>query len=171
MASVEIKTGQTSPQQWLMGYYVVLMLNTLALGIPYRYFGDTFLYLLPVLILLSFVIRYGKDQNSLVYTHCGYVIGTFFRGLLLALVTFALSVLFLLILLFSGNLDMEAFQPCLHDAGGLRPCVPIFIKSNDFALKTGTLIVILPVIAYFLYRFLRGFMSCKNAQLPPTKLR
>lgn len=117
------------------------------------------------LILLAYFLRIDESPNSFNWAHWTHIIRSFWTSALILLFSLIFSLTFLLFSFQGGYLDISPLNPCMA-SGELSPCMGAFVEMNNFGFRIASVIVIAPIILYFLHRILRGLTSALRGRIP-----
>jgi uncharacterized membrane protein len=125
-------------------------------------------------LMVAYAWRTDSEEDGLLANHMTFIIRTIWIGGFLALATIAVAAIYL-----NMMLDNTPLQPCADDifnfvnAGDLMnfdplitaisgKCLVPYLARNLTSFIISGVIGILPVLIYFIVRFLRGFTRAQN---------
>ena len=149
----------------LIGLYSALCAATFSVLAPHPWTSHLSTAVLVCLVLSAYYIRLEEQENSLTRCHMTYVIGSFWKGLVVLLFSLIFSLTFLLFSFQAGSLEISPLDPCMA-SGELSPCMSSFTDANKSGFRIASVIVIAPIILYFLFRMFRGLAYALKGQPP-----
>ncbi len=150
--------------------YVASILSLLLLFVPYRSMYVLSGAFLVCLVILAYMWRMDVGEYSFLRNHATFVIRTFWIGLLINVFAIGIGFAALYGALTSGLFDTDALRPCL-EAQDMSACLPGFIGSNKNTLVFASIIVFVPVILYFLYRYVTGWRCVLKGEMIKNPIR
>ncbi len=149
----------------IVTHYVALLAATLSLIAPVASTTILGTAVFLCFILLAYFLRIDEHPNSFTWAHLSYIIRSFWVSVVILLFSLVFSLTFLLFAFQAGYLDATPLNACMA-AGELSPCMRSFIDANKYGFRIASVIVMAPIILYFLLRTFRGLTYALRGRIP-----
>ncbi len=153
---MELKQQQTI----ISGLYMFLIISTVLSFVPLGVMQMLSLILITIALIIAYFYKFKKDEESLLYNHSVYLIGTIWIGssvLVFGMLAAALVVFYfgdhtiidnaMAQITSGGMLDEEALKSVMYD----------YMDENRTLLIMASIPTIAPSILYFVYRIVNGY--------------
>ncbi len=140
--------------------YILLVASTIFSFMPL--ISAQFLSLVMIIAVLfaAFVFRMGKPEDSLLYNHMTYMIGTVLIGTTIITIGAVIGGMWLFSAADNSAFDNAMIQiqnGTMMDMGMVHAIMADYMMSNKTLLITIGIVTIGPGIAYFIYRVANGY--------------
>ncbi len=161
--------SEADPQRkMVLNLYAAFAVSLILTLVPHAIIAIVAAVFFLGVLIAAYLIRAKAEDDSLAQNHATYIIRTIWIGSSLAVVFIGIGAAYML-----PNIDYSTFQPCSNKLMSMgleyaenatyaqvwelaNPCFDLFIKDNWSILIVTGIIVILPILIYFVVRFVRG---------------
>lgn len=143
--------------------YGIFIVATVLSPIPPVELGLFAMLLYLCALLAAYYARIDTGEYSLLRNHATYMIRTFWLGNALMILTTIATGLYLFMELANNQLNIEPLEPCLNN--DMDVCMKPFMEANQTILIVSALIVMMPVLLYLLFRFIKGLRKALKGDL------